>query len=400
MYLKKRVGKRLFRVAGHSMKSVSMTRISVIFLLAFCGVFVGFLLQKPNLNWDMIGYVASARAFNTNDPRLIQTDVYELLARSVSPEKYRELTGGHFRQVLATDPESLRQHLPFYRIRVLYVMLILTFWGLGVNPFFASYFISTVCAALAIMMLAFLFPGKSRSSVLFAVPLIAIATGFHSLAVESTPDALGLLGMLVCYWLLIRRKRHLLLVLPICILIRTDLVILTTIFYIYLWLAGPFDRRLLLISAALGAALYVGVNSHYGNYGWLTIFDYTFLHPSTHPADLPHTVTIVAYLGVLVAAIESMARDPRLATFLVMAFVGLVSLLRQSNHSLSFHSPLQMDMMFVYISALSYVFLHFMLFPVNAIRFYAGPYALSMALTILLVLEKPAFIKPDDDNGG
>jgi hypothetical protein len=48
----------------------------VVFLLLFCVAFTWFFLQTPYRNWDMIGYVAWARACEVTDPGVFQKEVY------------------------------------------------------------------------------------------------------------------------------------------------------------------------------------------------------------------------------------------------------------------------------------------------------------------------------------
>jgi hypothetical protein len=381
------------------MKQKLMTKLPVGFLVLFCGAFTLFYLQRPRLNWDMIGYVASAKAYESSDSQVLHKEVYELLRRSVPKERYSALTSEHFRQIRATDPESLRQHLPFYQIRVVYVWSILALWKLGLNPFFASYFISAVCAALAIWILAFMLPGKKCLLYQLVIPVIALLTGFDSLARLSTPDALSALTVFICYWLTFRRHKLLLIALPTCILIRTDLLLLLPSFYIYLWLIRPFDRRVLAVSALLSIALYWGVNSYFQNYGWSTVFDYTFSHKSTHPADFPHAVTMTSYLAALKSGSKSLFSQPLFLTYIVITLVGIVSLFRRPNWIQRSVSLLWMDMLFAFLSSLAYVVLHFMLFPTIWRRFFSGQYALSMALTMYVLLETARSNKADPGDG-
>lgn len=366
------------------MKTKRMIPLCVGFLLLFCVVSALFFIQTPRLNWDMIGYVTSARAYKPVNSQVLQKEIYELLGRSVSKDSYTDLTNGHLRHIRATDPESLRQHLPFYQIRMIYVGLIRALWELGLNPFFASYCISAVCIALVIWILAFLPPGERHPIFLLAVPVIAILAGFHDLARYSTPDALSVLSVFLCYWLLLRRHLLLLIALPACILVRTDLLLLLPFFYMYLWRIKAFDRRIVALSAFMSIALYLGVNSFWGNYGWRTTFDYTFSNKSTHPADFPHTVTISSYLSVLKSGVNSFFNKIHFPLYIVTTFVGIVSLMKRSSRALLSSSPLLMDILFIFLSSLLYMFVHFMLFPVVWTRFFAGQYALSMAFTLYL----------------
>ena len=359
------------------------------YLLLFCCAFALISLRIPYMNWDMIGYVASAKAYESHDAAVLQKEVYELLKYSVPEDRYTALTTGHFREIRATDPESLKQHLPFYQIRVVYTGLIALLWKLGLNPFFASYLISTVCSALAIWILAFMLPGKPHPIHLLVVPVIAISTGFIDLARYSTPDALAVLMVYICYFLLFRRRRLLLLALPASLLIRTDLILLIPIFYLYLWQIRLFDRRIIAFSALMCISLYVAINSYFGNYGWSTTFDYTLSNKSTHPADFPHAVTISSYLTALMSGLRSLALNSAFLTYTVITLVSCVSLLSclwHTKHTTG-RRPQPIDLFFVMFSTLAYILLHFLLFPVDWVRFFAGQYALAMALGMYLLLD-------------
>lgn len=355
-------------------------KLAVGALALFSAAFALFSLQKPKLNWDMIGYVASARAVECHDARILQQDVYSLLRRSVPAEDYAKLTSGFSRQQRVTDPEALRQRLPFYQIRVAYVWTLLALWKLGLNPFFASYLVSVICAVLAIWTLAFLPPGRASPAYWYGVPAIVLLAAFSRVARNSTPDAMAALATLLCYALAFRRNRLLLVALPACVLVRTDLALLFPPFYLYLWWRRTFDRRAVAASALLGLGLYWGVNEAFGNYGWSTIFDYTLVHKSIRPADYPHGVTLATYAGALKSGLVDLFLRPRFLASLAVAVAGLVALRRRRAGTGDVEVSWVENARFGWASSLAYAGLHFLLFPVVWTRFFAGQYALILAL--------------------
>ncbi len=368
------------------MKRTILTGLCLALLAVFCGAFFFSNLHKPLRNWDMIAYVASARAYHTHDPRALQTEVYELLRRSVSQRTYSDLTSGYLRRLRATDPESFRQHLPFFQIRVAYVWSILALWTFGLNPFLASYLISAGCAALAIVVLAFILPRRPLAYLLL-VPFIARSSGFPDLARYSTPDAMGALAVLVCYALAFRSHKLVLVALPACIAVRTDLLLLLPSFYLFLWLARPFARRLIAASALSSVALYWGLNSFFGSYGWSTVFDYTLSHQSAYPADFPHAVTMQSYLAALISGVKVLDDGPLLLKYLAVTVAGVAVLFWRPQFIRRSVGHVLPGLRFAFLSSLAYVVLHFLLLPATWVRFFAGQYALSFSLAIYVALE-------------
>jgi hypothetical protein len=353
-----------------------------------CVVLVAASVRAPRYNWDMIGYVASARVLAGADERQLQREIYDLLRDSVPEETYAELTTGHGRHVRATDPGSLSQHLLFYRGRLAYVGAIRALDGLGMNPFLASHLVSAVCAALAVWVLAFLPPGPPRAAYVLGVLAIVWWMGFLRLAGTSTPDAMSALAIIVCYRLLLRRRRVLLAVLPLCVLVRTDLLILAGLFAAYLWFARGWNRGLVAASLVAAVALYLGVQAWSGHYGWATVFDYTFRHRSTHPADYPHAVTLQSYLEVLGGRMVRLLVEPRFLVSTAAVLAGLAVVRRCDAPVAGPPTVDRHDALFALASTLAYTGLHFLVFPVIWTRFHAGPYALGLALALWVVLDR------------
>ena len=364
----------------------------LIYLTVFSAVFLALVLRNPFYNWDMIGYVASAVRFEVADPSEVQRRVYGELKASVPADVYGRLTGGHERQLRATDPESFRQHLPFYQIRVLYGAAIYATAKCGVNPFFASHLVSAVCACLAVWVVAFLFRPAEHPEYQVFVPFVCLMFGLSSLARYSTPDAMGLLVVSACYLLLLRRNALLLVLLPLSILVRTDLVILAFLFYVYLFAQKRFDRRALAASALATLALYVGVNRLYGNPGWETVFYYTLVERLAYPLTDPHAVGVATYVSVLKKGLVDGLRDGMPLTYLLA--VGLASLLAWKDRGpirrhLGQSFP---DVLFLLASGALYVAGHFVLFPAAWPRFFAAEYILATCLLVYLISSTAEFL--------
>jgi hypothetical protein len=361
------------------------TFLVLVFLFVFSCGFAWYCASRPHLDWDMIAYVASAMRYENDDPTSLQQNVYNLLKRTVPPQTYKELTDGYQRHTRATDPESLRQHLPFYRIRVLYIGGIYLLFKLGMNPFVASYLISVVCVTLCIWFIAFLFPWKTRLLYLVLVPIIVIASRFDNLARYSTPDGLAVLSVVASYWLLLRRNRLLLVLLPMSVLVRTDLLILVFFFLGYLIITKKFEKRFVIVSALFSIGIYFLVNWYFGNYGWSTLIYYSFIERVTHPATMVQGFSLKDYLNVLVKGTRKAIGNMQLPfAFSIGILVSYMLFTRREIIKKRLPGKLS-DLTFLLLSSALYFGAHFILFPGVASRFFAGQYAIVACLLVYLI---------------
>ena len=66
-------------------------------IVAALALYLG--IQRPFHNWDMIGYIAAVKAFDSSDAGEIHAYTYQSVRKAVPAEKYRELTElDHYRR--------------------------------------------------------------------------------------------------------------------------------------------------------------------------------------------------------------------------------------------------------------------------------------------------------------
>ncbi|MYC15318.1 MAG: hypothetical protein F4Y39_16475 [Gemmatimonadetes bacterium] len=357
-------------------------------LLLFSGLIFWHSVSNPQYNWDMIGYVASAFSYEIDDAGQLQRTVYTLLKQTVPEEAYKDLTHGRHRHARAYDPESLKQHLPFYQIRIVYVLTIYVSYKLGLNPFIASYLISAISIIIALWVLAFLFPLNVSLIYLITIPVTGLIFDFHNLSNLSTPDALAVLIVFISYSLLLRQRKELLLVLPLSVLIRTDLLILVGVFYVYLFIFKDWEKKYILLSALLGIIGYCWVNWQFDNYGWSTVFHYTFIKRQTHPGQQAIVVDLNTYYQILKRNIFKY--HPKFFLFFVSYLVAIAwSIALIMKHIKTFNerpNDIMLDLLFLVSSSVIYVLMHYFLFPAPWLRFFAGNYVLAYCMLCFLLL--------------
>ncbi|MFO0700122.1 MAG: hypothetical protein U0236_12930 [Nitrospira sp.] len=254
-------------------------------------VFIGG-ITRPYHNWDMIGYVASAYqkdGYRGND---LLERTYRDVRADVSDEMFKELVSAGYRETVYTDPNALEQQIPFYSIRVAYLEMIRQLSHLGLTYSKSTYMISSLFSALSVCMLAMLIVNANVS--ILTLPIIALSTGIHDLARLSTPDAIACFLGLLCMVTLLANSRWSLLLVAIMPMARTDFILLSFLVGTYEFSRG---RKLHSVIALITSLfIYVAINKANANYGWLTLFNFTFIGLTPYPADLVASANIQEYL--------------------------------------------------------------------------------------------------------
>jgi len=374
-------------IAGlNELLATRRTIICLTFLTAFSLLFGILALSAPFLEWDMLAYVANATVNLTElSARDIHELVYTQLQWAVPSEDYQRLIGSESRAALATNPEAFWQTSEFfYDARVIYIGLLSALMYFGVEPFFASYFISTICVIISIFLLANLLPVTLPYGVCFSLPFVVFSCGLFELARFSTPDALAALVTVAMYWSLMRNGWYLLLLLPASVFIRTDIIILAAIFHSYLFLTARFPRVHVVASAVATVVAYLILNNYIVDGDpWSSLIGYNFGEKPIYPLDYTFTVTLRNYLAYILDGLRSFSYEPRFFMFGFMVTSGLFMFTARyfyyPNERLSADHQ---NMLFVLVSSVVYLAGHFMLFPVNWIRFFAVHYAL-VVVTVL-----------------
>jgi len=371
-----------------SVKDANRVMVNAIVLSGFAILFTFMVLSEPDIDWDLIAYVANATQYLSDQPiEALQTSVYGQLKNTVSAEDYARLTGSPSRAVISEDPEAFRQTIAFfYDTRIVYTGLVAGLMSYDVNPFFACYLVSVASAVLSVFFLARMVPVKLPMALAFAIPFITLSFGLLDVARSASPDALAALAIIICYWMLFRKQLLILLVLlPLIIYVRTDLILIAALFQGYLLLGNRISRVLVVISGMSTIAAYLILN-HVIIEGdpWSSLIGYNYGTKPTHPEDYAQVFGVKEYMSYLLIGLKSYSYNPVFFAYCALTTVG-VSFLSHSfleNKNKASASDLQWDLFFVLVSSALYIVLHFLLFPVTWIRFFAAQYSL-VAVVVL-----------------
>ncbi|CAA0081553.1 Uncharacterised protein [BD1-7 clade bacterium] len=342
-----------------------------------------FAATYPKLNWDMIAYVTSAHIYLGYDPLIAHSMTYQALQAYVAPDTFNILTSGDYRTDMMNNPELFYHQLPFYTIRVLYIACIAIGKTLSLNPFVVSHAISAIATLTSLVLLAniFLNTAKASSILLWALPIVLIPFGLIEVAQYSTPDGLALLATIfICKLLIEKKYRHLFIFLPIAILVRTDLIMLTILLAIYFIIWDKHVIKGYALSAFASLLVYFSVNKLSGNYGWHTIFYFTLVERLNNPSEVSPIVDINIYLHALKRGISRALNDLPL---LIYTIVNLFYLKRFLTNIRTITDSAFQRLHTINLILFGYSAAHFVLFPVIWPRFYLAQYAITLLLVIV-----------------
>jgi hypothetical protein len=327
---------------------VLLTTATVILLLG---------LLNPDRNWDMIAYVAASYYQEGYRGADLTKQTYGEIKKEVSDKKFAKLVAGEYRSTVFRDPAALEQQLPFYAIRVGYIELIRLFNKFGLSYAKSTYLISAIFASLSILVLGLII--LRTGPPIAVLPVVVAVTGYPELAGLSTPDAMACFFSLLGIYSLLTERKLVFLVAAALPLVRTDFILLSGLLTIYTYFR--VNRFFSLFSILLSVAFYILVNKLNGNYGYLTIFNFSFISkPTPYPADMVISYKITDYLKPYFLLIGD------LITHSYAAILGLsLYLLRVKLTGIKY------DTNFYCLFALPFVFMiaHLLLFPSMEYRF-------------------------------
>ncbi len=347
-------------------------------LYTWCAIAVLWIgVGNPHHNWDMLAYAGAAFALETGDVEQIHHQVFSTLEKHVGAKKYQALTRGKYRQAMATDAQLFSKQQPFYKPRVIYNALVLALNKIGINIFFSTSLISSVFASASVIVLLLLAKQTLNFGSALAVPFFAISFGILELARYSTPDALATFVVLLTATFILRGHVWALALLPISVFVRTDLIIWCGIITLYLFWTKQFSMRSVLISAGLAICAYFLVNSWADNYGWQTIFYFTFVEQVLDPSSLASPMTAKHYFRQILEGLNGAFTNKEFMLFAALTLLVFIRFWREPEILRSKGLTSDRLLFFGLVPAL-YVFLHFVFFPVIWTRFFTGFYLIGV----------------------
>lgn len=357
--------------------------IVLLLMLVFIAAFSLLTLTKPVYEWDLFAYLGNAIQVGQDLPLAeLHKNVYSLVKDSVSPEVYSRLIGSPSRLVLSQDPEAYRQTIAFfYDARIVYNHLMSFLLKAGLNPVFSFYFFSTFCAVVSLLLLLKLIPVTAPIGVHFVMPFIALSFGLLAVARLATPDAFATLVTILLYFMLLRNRVVLLLLLiPFVVFIRSDLILLIGLFHCYLLLGHRVSKVLVIGSGIATIVAYFALNNIIVEGDpWSSVIGYNLGEKPTYVATYVFPITVNDYFGFLWSGLQQISYSPIVTVFFMLTICGIALLSApffSSPRSIRL-TQLHADLLFLFFSSGIYFFLHFIFFPEIWVRFFAAQYSMT-----------------------
>ena len=286
-------------------------------------------IGRPVYNWDMIGYVGSVVASQTEDKTIIhQRALDEVLA--VTPQVFHAT---FTKNRLSNDVENFNRQIPFYSIKPLYVAAIDLIHQLGAGLAEATWLISTVFfIVLAAAISQWQPQAASRNAWLLSVVALMWLGNLPmaKLAAYSTPDAMAIAFLMVALvaWWRNQSLAGLMIGSSLAILTRPDALITVLGLVVYFGFFARGARVLALPRAAAVAlvviGLYAALRHTLGSMGWETLFYRGFINDNFDFTVASVSITWEQYWRALSWGISKIAINPRLITLALLSMAALI----------------------------------------------------------------------------
>lgn len=358
-------------------------------VLAACALWVS--IVAPFHNWDVIAYIAAAESFEERDPAALQSFAYRELRSAVPDalyEEYAQETDAgdsmrtRYRHAMRTDPAAFGEMLPFYRVRPIYNVLVFVAYKAGIGIELATHLVSGIAVAIAMLLLFAAASTSLARPLVYLLPPLALLFGVLDLARYSTPDGLSLLAVTGLALLFLQRRMDmLLLMMPLAIGVRSDLILFTLPLLLWLFVSGGGARWKPALAALACVLAYLAIVGFAGNQGWSTFFYCSAIERCIHPVSMPPPpLQSDAYFAVLATGARALAADLRFVAYACMvgAF-GLIAFLARRRPALHAAMPPFLALVLV---CLAYVIARFAILPAEWWRFFTAPYLVT-ALALL-----------------
>ena len=387
--------------AAHLAREISLRGRTVAFfrlyLAAFCVALFAFALARPIMNWDMLAYVGSAKAWETDDSLEIHEHVYSRLHLYLSEDDYHALTAeSPYRQNMHADPEGFVQSLPWYQVRVTYIGLIHSLEKAGMNPFFASHLIPALAILAGILVFYLAFRERISGFFWYALPFTLLMNGTIQAARLATADGLAFLYTGLMSLAFLRQSRWLFALMPLAMLVRTDLIFVVGLMLGYRFLFHPNDRVLALLSLAVTLIFYSLINQHFGYYGWKSLFYLVFVteYGMFYPADTVPQVSLGDYFAALKTGLLKLAESDAFAAFAMIFTMQLALMFRLDGLRGSWIRFTREPLYALSAIGVIYVLVHFLVFPLGIPRFFIAQYTTGLLVFLALLTEACRRLEP------
>ena len=338
-------------------------------------------------DWDMPGYLGCMYTFEFPDsPDKVRIITYEEIKKEAPAEHYADVIGVKPwdipRQYFTKNTQSFTEQLPYFQIKVGYILVITLFYKLGVSPPMSvlgvsliSYFISGL---LFFYILKLLFPKKYWLAVLLTVAAMLLPPMTY-MATVSTPDMFIFQFILIFIIGLIKNwsKWGMFVLLFTITFIRPDYITFTLTYIMAVFLFYYFKEKKIdisyIVQGSVLLVMYLAIIKFYHYPGWKDVFYDTFIDRrpfiSTHPVKLG----LMDYLEIIYIKIIYFKK----VTLSVSIMIGVI-----------FWKSKDVWVRMIAVLFLVNVYIKFFFFPQSAALRFFFPFIFPLFIMMLYVLSR------------
>ena len=194
-------------MSDHPKTNSRLSLLFPTFILILIGLTI-ILAKRPFHNWDMIPYIACELEWEGVPKASLHKETYQILRAELSEEKFTLLTSGEYRERCYRDSSFFLSQLPSYRIKGLYIIVVMLARDIGFSYTFATR-IPSLLGFISIAFLLWFWLGKILQPLhRFSLALVSIAMfPVTELARLSTPDGLAV-SFLLCIFCFVEQGRR------------------------------------------------------------------------------------------------------------------------------------------------------------------------------------------------
>ncbi|MEN5310126.1 hypothetical protein ABE425_21780 [Chryseobacterium cucumeris] len=362
-------------------------RLSFLFIISILALLTFWNYQNRVYDWDMPGYMGCMYTSEFPDsPDKVRILTYEEIKKEAPAEHYTDIIGIKQwdipRQYFVKNTQSFTEQLPYFQIKVGYILMITLFYKLGLSSPMAVLFTSLISyffsGILLFYILKLLFPKKYWLAILLTIAAMLLPPMTYMSRV-STPDMFIFQFMLVFMIGLLKKwnKWAMFVLLFGITFIRPDYITFTVTYIMAVFFFHYFREKKIDISfIAQGIvllAMYLAIIKFYHYPGWKDLFYDTFIDRrpiiSTHPID----VSLKDYLSIIYIKIIYFKK----VTLSLAIMIGVI-----------FWRSKDSWVRTIAVLFVVNVYIKFFFFPQSAALRFFFPFIFPLFLTMLYVLSK------------
>ncbi|WP_426476357.1 hypothetical protein ACP3T3_13460 [Chryseobacterium sp. CBSDS_008] len=288
-------------------------RLSFLFIISILALLTFWNYQNRVYDWDMPGYMGCMYISEFPDsPDKVRILTYEEIKKEAPAEHYTDIIGIKQwdipRQYFVKNTQSFTEQLPYFQIKVGYILVITLFYKLGFTAPMAVLFTSLISyffsGLLLFYILKLLFPKKYWLAIALTIGAMILPPMTYMSRV-STPDMFIFQFMLIFIIGLIKNwdKWPMFVLLFAITFIRPDYITFTLTYIVAVFFFRYFQEKKIDFSyIAQGSVLlimYLAIIKYYHYPGWEDVFYDTFIDRRPFISNHPVDVSLKQYLSII-----------------------------------------------------------------------------------------------------